>query len=300
MREVQPDELRGYTQHHFFAGIGGWAYALRLAGWPDDRPVLTGSPPCQPFSSAGKQLGVLDDRHLAPHFLALVAAVRPTALFGEQVAAAVNKDAWLDDLLDALENEGYATGAAVSPACGIGAPHIRQRLWFVGRLADASSTASERHPGGISGTQAQECREDGAQHGDMFIGHRDGGADSGLADTESIGRDILNATYIRQADAQIHLPANTSDSAAHEPQREQLTANTTRPLNSQWGNPDWLLCRDGKWRPVESGTFPLVNGLPTAVDGAGPISRVGALRGAGNAIVPQVAAEIVREVMNVR
>ena len=52
--DVRPDDLAGYGQHHFFAGIGGWSYALRLAGWPDDRPVWTGSCPCQPFSAAGK------------------------------------------------------------------------------------------------------------------------------------------------------------------------------------------------------------------------------------------------------
>ena len=51
--DVQPGDLAGYTQCHWFAGIGGWSLALRLAGWPDDRPVWTGSCPCQPFSSAG-------------------------------------------------------------------------------------------------------------------------------------------------------------------------------------------------------------------------------------------------------
>lgn len=66
--DVSADDLRGFTQVHFFAGIGGWSYALRLAGWPDDRPVWTGSPPCQPFSAAGKQKGRDDARHLAPPF----------------------------------------------------------------------------------------------------------------------------------------------------------------------------------------------------------------------------------------
>ena len=130
MMEVHPDDLKGYTQHHFFAGIGGWSLALRYARWDDTRPVLTGSPPCQPFSTAGKGLGAADERHLAPHFLRLVSAIRPACVFGEQVAAAVNKDNWIDDLLDALEAEGYATGAIVLPACSVGAPHIRQRLWF--------------------------------------------------------------------------------------------------------------------------------------------------------------------------
>ena len=44
--DVSADDLVGFTQCHFFAGIGGWSYALRLAGWSDDQPVWTGSPPC--------------------------------------------------------------------------------------------------------------------------------------------------------------------------------------------------------------------------------------------------------------
>ena len=87
--DVSADDLRGFTQCHFFAGISGWSYALRLAGWPDDRPVWTGSPPCQPFSAAGRQEGRNDARHLAPHFVDLVRSCRPGVLFGEQVASSL-------------------------------------------------------------------------------------------------------------------------------------------------------------------------------------------------------------------
>ena len=63
IEEVRPEDVQGFTQCHFFAGIGGWAYALQLAGW-GDRPVWTGSCPCQPFSAAGKALGA--DRFAPP------------------------------------------------------------------------------------------------------------------------------------------------------------------------------------------------------------------------------------------
>jgi hypothetical protein len=75
--DVRPADLAGYTQAHFFAGIGGWSLAARLAGWPDDRPLWTGSAPCQPFSVAGAQKGQSDERHLWPVFAELIRTVRP-------------------------------------------------------------------------------------------------------------------------------------------------------------------------------------------------------------------------------
>ena len=164
--DVQPADLEGFTQCHFFCGIAGWAYALKLAGWPATRPVWTGSPPCQPFSAAGKLEGKDDARHIAPHFISLVGACRPPpVLFGEQVASAAvfGKSAkrvggepewsWLDDLSDRLEAAHYAVGASDIPASVVGAPHIRQRTFFGAvRLADATSAGLERSAGqGIQG-----------------------------------------------------------------------------------------------------------------------------------------------------
>ena len=80
--EVTASDVQGFTQCHFFAGIGGWSLALQLAGVPASTRLWTGSPPCQPFSTAGKQLGQFDERHLAPVFLNLVSKCKPPVLFG--------------------------------------------------------------------------------------------------------------------------------------------------------------------------------------------------------------------------
>ncbi len=136
--DVRPGDLRGFTQCHFFAGIGGWAPALKLAGIPGDREVWTGSCPCQPFSSAGKGSGVTDERHLWPAWFHLIRECRPDLIFGEQVSAAIGHG-WLDLVQDDLEGEGYDLAAFVIPACGVGAPHIRQRLWFVSSLENSKT-----------------------------------------------------------------------------------------------------------------------------------------------------------------
>ena len=142
IKDVRPSDLAGYVQCHFFAGIGVWSYALRCAGWPDDRPVWTGSLPCQPFSAAGKGEGFADERHLWPSFFHLARVRRPVALFGEQVSS---KDglAWFDHVRSDLEGEGYTVGVSDTCAAGFGAPHIRQRLYFV---ADAASGRRQCQP----------------------------------------------------------------------------------------------------------------------------------------------------------
>ena len=137
--DVRPADLAGFTQAHFFAGIGGWSHALRLAGWPDDRPIWTGSCPCQPFSVAGKGAGVDDPRHLWPHFFRLITAVRPPVVMGEQVAGAAGYG-WLDGVRADLEAEGYASRGVDIPACAVDAPHIRSRIyWIAENLGDANS-----------------------------------------------------------------------------------------------------------------------------------------------------------------
>ena len=130
IEDVTPDDLRGFTQCHFFAGIGVWSHSFRLAGWPDDRPVWTGSCPCQPFSAAGKGDGFADERHLWPHFFHLISERRPQHVFGEQVASG-NANTWFDLVQADLEGMGYAFGLVPFTSASIGAPHIRERAYWV-------------------------------------------------------------------------------------------------------------------------------------------------------------------------
>lgn len=170
--EVQASDLAGFTQCHFFSGLGGWSLALRQAGWPDERPVWSGSCPCQSFSRAGKRRGFSDERHLWPEFYRLIAECRPDTVFGEQVAGQDGLR-WLDLVCSDMEASDYAVGAVVTCAASAGAPHIRQRLYWVAesargsdggagqslhaeRLADSDCTHGEGcavHAGGAPGRE---------------------------------------------------------------------------------------------------------------------------------------------------
>lgn len=267
--EVTPSDLEGFTQCHFFAGIGGWPLALQLAGVPSGTRLWTGSPPCQPFSVAGKSLGFDDDRHLAPAFLRLIRECKPELLFGEQVAAAIGKH-WLDFVFLNLEEKGYTCGAAVLPACSVGAPHKRDRLFFGAReMGNSDSERRNRQHPLLQWSIQEDMPETSRGNETCGMAYVNGERLQGVrTDCDSQGREGQN---LRQAG----LRDGTGDKDCHE-------------NHSFWSDADWLGCRDGKFRPVESGTFPLANGIP---------ARVGRLRGYGNAIVPQVAAEFVKAFM---
>jgi DNA (cytosine-5)-methyltransferase 1 len=278
--DVRPGDLLGFEQCHFFAGIGGWSLALRLAGWADDRRVWTGSCPCQPFSSAGTQAGGHDPRDLWPAWFLLLRECRPAIVFGEQVEAAI-AHGWYDRLCDDLEGEGYAVGASGLPAAGVGAFHIRQRLWFVGALADDSG-ARCFGPDGANQTDWRPAAESRRL--------RDAGdlADTDRAGQRSGGRRVCDERYDagrRRAAGEL---GDTASDGLRSGRREEQPVSDE---SSYWTICEWIQCRDGKTRPVEPGSFPLAHGVP---------ARVGRLRGYGNAIVPQVAAEFIQAYCEVR
>ncbi len=270
--DVRPGDLRGFTQCHFFAGIGGWALALKLAGFPADREVWTGSCPCQPFSSAGKGAGVTDERHLWPAWFHLIRECRPDLIFGEQVSAAIGHG-WLDLVQDDLAGEGYACGPIVLPACSVGAPHVRQRLWFV---AHSASARAMREPDNIH--DAAQGSERGHLHEPIGAG----GVSGELADSLLPGRPERGA--------------------------ESGNGSVAGSSESYWSNAVWLPCRDGKSRAVEPAPERLAPGLSDSLgfvcDESGqsfvsPLiqkakARVLRLKGYGNSIVPQVAAEVIK------
>jgi DNA (cytosine-5)-methyltransferase 1 len=169
--DVQADDLRGYRQCHFFAGIGGWPLALKLAEWPNDREVWTGSCPCQPLSCAGQRKGDADERHLWPAFFRLIAERRPSTVFGEQVSGKDGLE-WLSAVRADLEGIGYAVGSADLPACSVGAPHIRRRLFWVAH-AERSGDAGELGDSG-SERRRQVCAN--------TAGSKEGSGAEGLAE----------------------------------------------------------------------------------------------------------------------
>lgn len=346
IEDVTPDDLRGFTQCHFFAGIGVWSHSLRLAGWPDDRPVWTCSCPCQPFSPAGKGDGFADERHLWPQFFHLISERRPQHVFGEQVAAG-NANVWFDLVQADLEGMGYAFGLVPFTSAGIGAPHIRERAYWV---ANAGSVISDRS-GNVRASGRDEYSNGGddvrladaggeykgsarnkAGAGESCRAGEDGGlGNANITRLEGLGGNDCAAgregTTGPSAAPGVHDGLANTDNEQHSiaisgcghehasTGREQDPAASAGlrgdywPLevNGFWRDADWLLCRDGKWRPVEPGTFPLVDGAAARMGRVEPgvarvasSNRVGRLKGYGNAINAQAAAAFIRAYMGVQ
>ena len=308
--DVAPDDIRGFTQCHFFAGIGGWSYALRLAGWPDDRPVWTGSCPCQPFSVAGKGAGTDDPRHLWPHFHRLISAVRPPVVMGEQVAGAAGYG-WLDGVRADLEREGYASRGADLPALAVNAPHIRQRLYWVAQSMAHANVPQRERSGVSSGVYPQHNQPDsGSAHSHMADtdqggrgrrprdgnGERYGQAgerheDHGVAAGGGEDRlDVADADFRQSSKGRGDACEVCGVQIAECKSKDcpALLGGSGGEHGSFWSDAIWLTGSDGKSRRVEPSIPLLAHGVS---------NRVGRLRAYGNAIVPPLAAEVIKAFM---
>lgn len=324
IEDVTPDDLRGFTQCHFFAGIGVWSHSLRLAGWPDDRPVWTGSCPCQPFSAAGKGDGFADERHLWPHFFHLISERRPQHVFGEQVASG-NTKTWFDLVQADLEGVGYAFWLVPFTSAGIGAPHIRERAYWVAE--SAGEQCQKLLPGLAQGVGSEGSRSPAKSTGLCSVGRLDNADKPGLErhfrDDSTAGREGATGPTaapgfhdgMANTDNEQHSIAISGCGHEHistgweqDPAASAGLRGDYRPLevNGFWRDADWLLCRDGKWRPVEPCAFPLVDGAAARMGRVEPGvarvasgNRVGRLKGYGNAINAQAAAAFIRAYMGV-
>jgi DNA (cytosine-5)-methyltransferase 1 len=330
--DVRADDLWGFVQCHFFAGIGGWSYALRLAGWPDHRPVWTGSCPCQPFSGAGKRKGGDDDRHLWPHWARLIGECRPVKIFGEQVESAI-AHGWLDAVFDDLEREGYACGPACLPAASVGAFHRRQRVWFVAesdggesrnghvqrsgrylqqsqdetvsRLAESQCAPAESRGPAIEPRESDGAAGAGAHAesgrcgvlGELAESH---GTSGKARIVESIGTAPTRSEYATSAgvfgELGHGLGAGLEVGISHgRVQREAIQSTEGQAAECRSNAGFWSDC---DWLPCRDGKWrPTQPGLFPLAHGVS--ARVGRLRGYGNAIVPQVAAAFIQAYIGV-
>jgi DNA (cytosine-5)-methyltransferase 1 len=272
IEDVRPDDLKGFTQCHFFAGIGVWSHALRLAGWPDDKPVWTGSCPCQPFSSAGKGDGFADERHLWPAFQWLISECKPQHVFGEQVAAS-NANEWFDLVQADLEGMDYAFGITPFTSASIGAPHIRERAYWVAHA---------------NGKHEPSTRDASWPTARIGCGEIDGMGNANISRLEGHVRNDGSAGRERQSGSVT----------------EASVLNGPLEVNGFWRDADWLFCRDEQWRPVEPGAFPLVarfaKGLghgKSSLRALAGRNRTIRLKGYGNAINAYAAAAFIEAAM---
>ena len=302
MRDVDPDELAGYRQLHFCAGVGTWAYALRQAGWADDRPVVTFSLPCQPFSAAGKRKSHEDERHLWPTMFGIIRKLRPVVCLGEQVASRDGL-AWFDAVSSDLEAENYAIGAVDICAAGFGAPHIRQRLYFcaVGNAEIGRREGNVLHPirsrrdcgepqPYASGPSPTGELADAEIHGSGPFDRESGAS---VRREEPVGGRSVSHLLVHaiQPGLEGHGGSESEPIPQGREGEERHGAKASGPCNGFWSDAEWIPCRDGKARATKPTILPLADGIP---------GRVGILRGAGNAIVAPVAEAFIRAYMEIK
>ena len=215
-----------------------------------DHDLICGGIPCQPFSYAGKQRGKEDDRHLWPYMFKIIKQKKPTWVIVENVGGFVNVA--LDDVCLDLEAEGYATQSFIIPACGVEAPHRRDRIWIIGKQ-DVGNTNDTRDR--ASRCEVDENREETIERREEQSQFELSGSSEDVADSSSIGQ---------QGQGQF----GKWSSAKTYGKRETSNA--------------FSIGIDNQWR-IEPRVGRVANGVPNRVD---------RLKSLGNAIVPQIIYHI--------
>lgn len=247
-----------------------------FAVWRDCIDVLTGGFPCQPFSLAGKRKGTEDDRYLWPEMLRVIRTVRPRWVVGENVFGIINWSEGMvfDKVCSDLEAAGYEVQPYIIPACGVGAPHRRDRCWFVAHRTDASIETMREGQDGVhavgaaADTDSNRCRI-GAYQPESVSGscrptdNRTGGSNGTSADTYGC--------YEFQSSGQ----------SSQTQERIVQNGNAKRRIF------DWSRF------PTESPVCDRNDGFPGELAGISfPAWCRESIKACGNAIVPQVALQI--------
>jgi len=318
-------EWSGLSTPAMFCDIEPWSRKILAKHWPDvpieeDVKVLANEPekipaggrdtiltagyPCQPFSQAGKRLGAEDDRHIWPYIREIVAQKRPAWCVFENVYGHVSMG--LDQVLLDLEADGYATRPFIVPACGVDAPHRRDRVWIIGRFMgdtehDGQSTEpqlrgdaeasdkwrsekqkkakqSARTDRPINGASLRRGQSEGEQ---SFI--REEARPADVANTESIGRDGRAETTGRtgqthqQDEPRLEIWGEFGGSGEDVADTARVHAQGQHDRQGEGE-----LGREGRW-PTEPAVGRVAHGIPRRVD---------RLKGLGNAILPKIAMQI--------
>ena len=272
--------------------------------------LVCGGFPCQPFSVAGKRRGARDDRNLWPEMRRIVEELRPRWVVAENTPGIASL--YLDTVLSDLEDLGYASGTVEIPACAVGAPHIRQRLFVIAhadrRRAHVQQECGARlhAPSDADGDGALRPVADASQHGWQSRGAGDAVQESGGGQPHRGGEcgNVADADRRRlEGGAQRHggAPEDPADGHPRRADSDRLRdtipdADGARLLQpgTIGGEPqqpgaeshgDW-----GQWWRAEPDVGRVADGVP---------HRVERLRCLGNAVVPQVVEAIGRAILMV-
>ena len=268
---------------------------------PEPIGILTAGYPCQPFSAAGKRRGEEDPRHIFPHILRIVAQTRPTFTVFENVYGHISMG--LDNVLHAMEGEGYTVKPFVVPASGVGARHKRDRIWILGYAEHDGPLAAEVARGSF---KASDTGEEGAHQtsqskrtGRPEYGENvaTGTGAENVGNTPNLRRDGRSET-VRREGAQGEQEQPQTE-VRGEPSRPSEDVAYTQSIGVQryWPSGEQVayshegqkisLCSGERNSATQWQTEPC---LDRVVDGVP--NRVDRIKGLGNAIVPQVAMNI--------
>ncbi len=235
--------------------------------------LITGGFPCQPFSAAGKRKGTADDRYLWPEMFRVIREFKPTWIIAENVKGLTNwsEGMVLEQVCTDLESEGYEVQPFIIPACGVNAPHRRERVWIVANLT------SER------------CNNGSDHRQERYVLHNQN-RDAEESKSEGDGRQC----GIGEIDANVTNATSEQDRWIQQ-QQFQPYIESSSDWSRNWREVAFATCNDR----VDDGLSKRLVRLPDGSTITHAKWRQEALKAYGNAIVPQVVMEIMKGIANV-